>query len=372
MRFRHVAAATLGLSAIAGASQAQMVSPGAYDPTGTYGPYLRAEGGWNGMEHLSPAGPGLTGSTKEEDGYIGGGALGYGFGMFRAEINIDRRDNSIDSVHISNGPLAGVGGRAAGSVQGTSVMANGLVDLPYHWMGLQPYVGVGVGAVYVKLDSMSQAGTTLADNGDALFAVQGIAGVRYNLTPHWGVGVEYRFLNGFHPEFQARGGGNFNTNDYRNQSVLLSVSYAFGAPPAPPPPSSSSVSAAQAAPPPPPPAPAPAPVAGARQLFLVYFDFDKATISAAGRQVLDAAAEAVKRDQAIRIEVTGYTDTMGTQQFNLNLSRKRAEAVRDYLSRKGIPQDRMDVAWKGKEDLRVPTPNGVREPQNRRVEIVMP
>ncbi len=372
MNFRHVAATALGLSLIAGAGQAQMMGAGSdTTPSGTYGPYLRAEGGWNHMNNLNAEGPNsaLAGSTKEDEGYIAGGAIGYGFGMFRAEVNIDYRGNSIDSVHISNGPLAGVGGSAAGTVQGTSMMANGLMDLPYSWMGLKPYIGAGAGAVYLKLNSMSQAGTTLVDNGTAVFALQGMAGVRYDLTPQWGLGLEYRFLNGFHPEFQVRGGGNFNTNDYRNHSILLSVTYKFGAPPAP---MRASTTAAAAQAPGPQPAPAPAPVAGARQLFLVYFDFDKATITAAGQQVLDAAADAINHDRAVRIELTGYTDTVGTKQYNLNLSRKRAEAVRDYLSRKGIPQNRMDVAWKGEEDLRVPTPNGVREPQNRRVEIVMP
>jgi outer membrane protein OmpA-like peptidoglycan-associated protein len=248
-------------------------------------------------------------------------------------------------------------------------MLNGLLDLPYNFFGLKPYIGAGVGAVNEKLKSVSVAGTTLVDDSDNLFAMQAMVGVRYKLTDNWGLGLEYRFLNGFHPSFKDRTGNSFTTNDYRNSSLLLSISYSFGAPPPPPPAATSSAAAYT---PPPAPAPQPAPVAGARQLFLVFFDFDKSRITDAGRQVLDAAVDAIKRDQAVRIELTGYTDTVGTQAYNLNLSRKRADAVRDYLSKQGVPANRMDVAWKGKEDLRVPTPDGVREPQNRRVEIVMP
>jgi outer membrane protein OmpA-like peptidoglycan-associated protein len=192
--------------------------------------------------------------------------------------------------------------------------------------------------------------------------------VRYNLTPQWGLGAEYRFLNGFHPgPFRAAvGGGSFNTSDYRNHSILLSVTYSFGAPPPPAP------MMTPAAAPAPTPAPAPAPSAGARQLFIVFFDFDKSTITEAGRKVLDAAAAAVKSNQSVRIDVTGYTDTVGTSQYNLGLSNRRADAVRDYLSRHGIGADHMNVVGKGKTDLRVQTPDGVREPQNRRVEIVIP
>ena len=61
--------------------------------------------------------------------------------------------------------------------------------------------------------------------------------------------------------------------------------------------------------------------------------------------------------------LTGYTDLAGTQQYNLELSHKRAIAVRDQLVRDGVAASAIAVSWKGKEDPRVPTPDGVREPQ---------
>lgn len=112
--------------------------------------------------------------------------------------------------------------------------------------------------------------------------------------------------------------------------------------------------------------------AGPRELYLVFFNFNKSDITPAGRRVLDEALDAYRKDRPVRIEVTGYTDTVGSQNYNLGLSKRRADAAAAYLAQKGIPMDRMNVAWKGKEDLRVPTPNNVREPQNRRVEIVTP
>jgi outer membrane protein OmpA-like peptidoglycan-associated protein len=363
MKLRLAAALALGLSLVGGPGQAQMM-----EGPGTYGPYLRAEGGWNHMKNLefNSSNSGSSASTTEGEGYIAGGALGYGFGIFRVELNIDYRSNDVNS--ISTGGLAG---SAGGTIQGTTYMLNGLMDLPFNWMGITPYIGAGIGAVHLKAASLSVGATTLVNSSDNVAAVQGMAGLRYNLTPNWGLGLEYRFLEGLHPNFQSERVGataaqGFATNDYRNHSILLSVTYSFGAPPPPAP------APMPAAAPAPAPAPQPAPVAGARQLFLVFFDFDKSNITDAGRQVLDAAAAAVKRDRAVRIELTGYTDTVGTQQYNLGLSKRRADAVRDYLIKQGIPDNRMNVAWKGKEDLRVPTPDGVREPQNRRVEIVIP
>ena len=104
----------------------------------------------------------------------------------------------------------------------------------------------------------------------------------------------------------------------------------------------------------------------------MFFDFDKSTITKAGQQVLDAASKAIQQDQAVQILVTGYTDTVGTMKYNMGLSERRADAVRDYLVKHGIPANRLNVGWKGKTDLRVPTPDGVREPQNRRIEILIP
>jgi OmpA-OmpF porin, OOP family len=88
--------------------------------------------------------------------------------------------------------------------------------------------------------------------------------------------------------------------------------------------------------------------------------------------MIEAAAASYKATGSARIDVSGYTDLAGAQAYNLRLSQRRADAVAGYLAQQGVPKSAMDVKWFGKEHPRVPTPDGVREPQNRRVEIMMP
>ena len=75
--------------------------------------------------------------------------------------------------------------------------------------------------------------------------------------------------------------------------------------------------------------------------------------------------------KATQIDVTGYTDTVGSDAYNLRLSKRRALAVEAELTRKGIPAGEIAIFAKGKHDLLVPTADGVKEPQNRRVQIVL-
>ncbi len=103
----------------------------------------------------------------------------------------------------------------------------------------------------------------------------------------------------------------------------------------------------------------------------MFFDFDRYNLRDDARRVIEAAAANYKATGSARIEVSGYTDLAGTQAYNMRLSQRRADAVAAYLMRQGVPKNVMDVKWFGKEHPRVPTPDGVREPQNRRVEIVM-
>jgi outer membrane protein OmpA-like peptidoglycan-associated protein len=70
--------------------------------------------------------------------------------------------------------------------------------------------------------------------------------------------------------------------------------------------------------------------------------------------------------------LTGYTDSTGSAKYNMALSLRRASAVKASLVRLGTPADEISVVGKGKGDQLVPTGDGVREPQNRRVLIVLP
>jgi OmpA family len=106
--------------------------------------------------------------------------------------------------------------------------------------------------------------------------------------------------------------------------------------------------------------------------FVVFFDTDEATLTPEGARVVDQAAEAYREAGGARIAVTGHTDTTGPADHNLELSLRRAEVVTEELMRQGVPEADITTLGRGEEDLLVPTADGVSEPRNRRVEIVVP
>ena len=136
-----------------------------------------------------------------------------------------------------------------------------------------------------------------------------------------------------------------------NFSVMLGLQVKFGAP------------AEVAPPPPPPPAKAPS--------FMVFFDWDRSTLSQQALNTIRQAADAYKTKGNARITATGHTDRSGPESYNMALSLRRANAVKDALVRDGVPATAISVIGKGESDPLVPTADGVREPQNRRVVIVI-
>jgi outer membrane protein OmpA-like peptidoglycan-associated protein len=137
------------------------------------------------------------------------------------------------------------------------------------------------------------------------------------------------------------------------------VNYKFGAVPPPLPPAPPEVVA--------PPAPAPVPV----RTYLVFFDWDRADLTARAKQIVASAAEASTHVQTTRIEVDGYTDLSGTAAYNQRLSVRRAKTVETELVHDGVPANEIAIHGYGESNPLVPTAPGVREPQNRRVEIVL-
>jgi hypothetical protein len=125
--------------------------------------------------------------------------------------------------------------------------------------------------------------------------------------------------------------------------------------------------ASEPPPPPPPPAAPPPP-----QAFMVFFDWDSIRLSPASLNVLEQARDAFKARQGARVTATGHTDTTGTEAYNMALSLRRANAVKDALVKLGVPAAAITTVGRGEAGLLVQTGDGVREPQNRRVEIVLP
>lgn len=105
--------------------------------------------------------------------------------------------------------------------------------------------------------------------------------------------------------------------------------------------------------------------------YRVYFAFDKYNLTPDALQILRQVSAQAKADPNVRIMLVGHTDTVGTDAYNLGLSRRRAQAVSGQLQREGIAQNRIDERWVGKRQPPVPTPNGVYEPRNRVVVITI-
>ena len=142
---------------------------------------------------------------------------------------------------------------------------------------------------------------------------------------------------------------------------------AYYAPPpfyGPPPGYYPSYPAVQASPLPPP------PLAQAQD-FTIYFDFDRWNLTADGARIVDEAITQARQMEAAQIQVGGFTDLAGTTSYNYALAQSRAVTVRNYMVARGIPTEQIVVKSFGKNDPRVRTPDGVREAQNRRVEIVI-
>ena len=117
--------------------------------------------------------------------------------------------------------------------------------------------------------------------------------------------------------------------------------------------------------PPPPPAIAPA------RDYLVFFNFNKSDLTADAQAIIKTAADNAEKSSVTKLSVTGHTDTVGSDAYNMRLSMRRAVSVQKELEHDGVPAGEIAIFAKGKHDLLVPTADGVKEPQNRRVQIVL-
>jgi OOP family OmpA-OmpF porin len=296
-------------------------------------------------------------------------ALGYGLGNgLRFEVEGNYRNNRFSQGRDFGFPAAAGGNEIKyGPMVNAVYDLTGLIPFPY----AAPYAGVGVGYQWARFDTVhaySAAGFPRIDSDDTrgAFAYQAIIGavIPFQFLPNLATTIEYRFLGltGRDYDFTATAAPGVSTsgklkfgNDF-NHSILIGLRYNFGAPPPPPPPA---------------PVPAAAPAPAPARSYLVFFDWDKATLTDRARAIVKEAADNSTRVQYTRIEVNGYTDTSGTPQYNQGLSVRRARAVAAELVRNGVPQNAISIQGFGETHLLVPTGPNVREPQNRRVEIII-
>jgi outer membrane protein OmpA-like peptidoglycan-associated protein len=176
-----------------------------------------------------------------------------------------------------------------------------------------------------------------------------------------GIGAEWEFDNGWRLGAAIHHISNAGL-DKKNPGVEIAALTLniplFGKPAAAPEP-------VAAAPTPPPPAPSVA------KSYLVFFDFNKSDLTADARGIIQSAAAAAGKQDSTKLTVTGHTDTVGSDAYNLRLSMRRAVAVQKELIHDGVPEGEIAIFAKGKRELLVPTADGVKEPQNRRVQILL-
>ncbi|WP_237213942.1 OmpA family protein [Falsiroseomonas oryziterrae] len=324
---------------------------------------------------LSGASVSPNGAAEFDTGWVGVLSLGYGFGNgVRVEVEGNYRQNSINGITGFGANAAGAPGLGAPRTQGGDVYSYGAMLNAFYDFNLgpasffHPYVGLGIGYVVQNWDNVrinGPRGSVVLDGDNGNFAYQAIVGAAFPISavPGLAITAEYRFMGALSDDVDAqfinRSGATVATSrgavevENMNHSLLLGVRYAFNAAPPPPP-----VVA---------PAAAPAPA----RTFLVFFDFDRATLTDRARQIIGEAAQNAQRGGVTRIEVSGHADRSGTPQYNQRLSERRAQAVAAELERRGIPRSAMTIQAFGESRPLVPTADGVREPQNRRVEIVL-
>lgn len=385
MRKLLLASVALGAAAFIAASAHAQTAP-SYNWTGPYAGLNFGYSSGNTKIGYSGSSIGIDPSTSPT-GAAGGGQLGYNFqfwGPWVVGLEGDFQDrNASTNLAASTTSIAGSG--AAGVANFTTKQGwFGTVRPRFGYAASTPNMNVLMyltgGLVYGNIQdgySENATGTPGAvrtfSNSSTRTGWTAGGGAEMALGPIFGingfvVGAEYLHLDygstTISAPAQTIAGVAFAADSARFQDTSdvfrLRLSYRFGVPT--PPPAAAPVAA--------PPAPPPAAVRPAKQMFIVFFEFDKSSLTPDGKKVVDAAAAAFKSGKS-DVAVAGYTDLAGTQQYNLALSHRRADAVKAALVKDGVPASAIGESWYGKQNPRVPTADGVREPQNRRVEITM-
>jgi OmpA-OmpF porin, OOP family len=311
-------------------------------------------------------------------GYDFGGVVGHDFGGFRLEAEVSLREadlksfsSTVAAIPRNAGTLLQPAGTYAtgGDANALSFMLNGLLDFGDD-DGLQGFVGGGVGVARVDVNQAFVAPAWL-DDSDTGFAWQALAGIRAPISDNWDFGLKYRFFNAANVDLVDRLGRDVETR-FRSHSLMGSIVYNFGgepeeaAPPPPQPPMS------EPAPPPPmrePTPPPPPQVVCNTGPYIVFFDWDKANIRPDAASVLDNAVAQYGNCGNARVMLAGHADKSGSNSYNVGLSQRRNANVRAYLESKGISGSVIDTEAFGESTPLVQTADGVKEPQNRRVEV---
>jgi OmpA-OmpF porin, OOP family len=324
---------------------------------------------------IDPASTAVLIDADDKLGWAAAAQIGYDFGMLRLETDIGYQRSNLKNLTVlstTTGPLAGGYPQAKGSSESWTAMFNGLFDV-INYDQFTVFVGGGAGAARFGAKNyrvIEPSAPFLSDNA-WVFAWQGVAGARMEISENVDLAVDYRYLMSNRAKLQFAN-GTVGSTKLKSHIIMAGLAFNFGGPAAP-----AEIAAAPPAPAPmvttpepqaPMPAPPPAPPVPAGPV-LVFFDFDSDVISAEGMTVIDQAAALYNSAGTATLIVEGHADRAGSDPYNMELSAKRAAAVKRALIAKGILQDRISTTSFGESRPLIDTMDGVREPQNRRVEI---
>ena len=350
MKTRNVfAAALLGGLGLSAATSALAEPP--------QGPYVAVDAGYHFPRDI-PTGSFNSPDASLHNGWMVDERLGYRVNpSWRVEIEGAYRSSRIENLG------------ANGYFRTYSAMANLIWDL-LPTSKVHPFIGGGAGANFPRLQEQFGAGTALGSR-DPKFAWQALGGFTFAASERVNLDLTYRYFDGGKANVNCSGAcpaTPIQFGHYRDHSLTVGLRYALGSMPAPPPPPPP-----PAPPPPPPPAPPPppppmaeAPPAFVAKEFIIYFPFDQSVITPEAMTVIHDAAQYAVSGHSGRIVVVGHTDSSGSAGYNQALSERRAKAAADALVSQGVPAAGLSVEWKGESDLAVQTPDGVKEPLNRR------
>ena len=280
-------------------------------------------------------------------GWAGLGTIGYGMNHWRVEIEGGYRKNDLDSYDKNGWALSDI----SGDVTQITAMMNVLYDVPL-MEDLSLAVGIGAGGDYAKMD-LQLPGPDIVHDGWRM-AYQGLAGLNYALTANMTVFANYRYLNARRESFEATPYLTIDGEDFQKHTTSIGLRYAFATPLAPAP--VAPVTPAQ-------------PVAPTPSEFLIFFGFNKSSLTPQALATVRKAAVAATQLGTANIRVVGHTDRAGSVSYNKALSLRRADAVKKALVAEGVLGSAISIAGRGESEPAKPTADGVREPQNRRVQI---
>ncbi|WP_262696342.1 OmpA family protein [Kordiimonas aquimaris] len=310
-------------------------------------------------------------------GPVAGAFFGRNIGKWRYELEYAYRRNSYSDLNVRDAatlPLAPGAFDAEGEQQSNSFMINGHYQFAggTDWKAL---AGLGIGVTRMKIEEFrTAAGTLVADSRDWEPAGQAMVQFAKSFGEHTEFGLGFRHFRSLSGKFgtEARGA----RYKFVNNEIFARFSFKFGetSRPAPQPAPRPAPAPAPVVKPAPQPAPAPAPEPKPVPIpgpFMVFFDFDSTVITDDAASIIKRAAEAYKKFGIVSINATGHADRSGADAYNDKLAQRRADIVKARLIDEGVPASRISVSGEGEGSPLVATGDGVREWQNRRVEIVL-